>query len=375
MKYFLVSGERSGDLHGSNLIKALKAQDTQSSFRGFGGDYMQEAGMELLVHYNEMAFMGFLEVVKNLPSIFGFLKQCKQEILEFQPDALILIDYAGFNLRIARWAKQQGIKVFYYISPKVWAWNQKRALKIKASVDHMFVIMPFEKAFYSRYDYKVDFVGNPLLDAIRTFAPDREFLQKNNLEEKPVIAVLPGSRKQEIENMLGYMLELIPAFPDFQFVVAGIENMPREFYSTALEYPGAKVVFDQTYNLLTHAKAALVTSGTATLETALFEVPQVVCYKTSWISYQIASRLIMVDYISLVNLIADKEVVKELIQENLTAENLRKELGNIIPGGSKRQLQLQEYEKLKAQMGEERASDITAGLILKYLGAGWDSVE
>ena len=331
--------------------------------------------MELLVHYNDMAFMGFLEVVKNLPSIFGFLKQCKQEILQFQPDALILIDYAGFNLRIARWAKAQGIKVFYYISPKVWAWNQKRALKIKASVDHMFVILPFEKDFYSGYDYKVDFVGNPLLDAIRAFDPDPEFLQKNNLEEKPVIAVLPGSRKQEIENMLGYMLELISVFPDYQFVVAGIANMPREFYSSALEYPGAKVVFDQTYNLLTYAKAALVTSGTATLETALFEVPQVVCYKTSWVSYQIASRLIMVDYISLVNLIADKEVVKELIQKSLTPENLKKQLSYIIPGGSKREVQLQEYKELKAKMGEERASDTTASLIFKYLESGRKPVE
>ena len=367
MKYFLVAGERSGDLHGSNLIKSLNEQDPQASFRGFGGDYMKDAGMQLLVHYNDMAFMGFLEVVKNLPAIFSFLKQCKEEILKFRPDALILIDYAGFNLRIARWAKQQGIKVFYYISPKVWAWNQKRALKIKASVDHMFVIMPFEQEFYARYDYKVDFVGNPLLDAIRSFEPDPEFLQQNTLIDKPIIAVLPGSRKQEIENMLGYMLELIPSFRDFQFVVAGIENMPREFYSAALDFPEAKVVFDQTYQLLSHAKAALVTSGTATLETALFEVPQVVCYKTSWISYQIASRLIKVDYISLVNLIAGKEVVRELIQESLHLDNLRKELGEIVPGGKKRQSQLQEYKQLKAQIGEAKASETTAKLILKYL--------
>ncbi len=367
MKYFLVAGERSGDLHGSNLIKALGEQDEQAVFRGFGGDYMKDAGMQLLVHYNDMAFMGFLEVVKNLPSILGFLKQCKQEILSFRPEALILIDYAGFNLRIARWAKQQGIKVFYYISPKVWAWNQKRALKIKASVDHMFVIMPFEQAFYAGYDYKVDFVGNPLLDAIRSFSPDPDFLQKNDIGDKPVIAVLPGSRKQEIENMLRYMLELIPSFPEYRFVVAGIANMPKEFYNTAIDFPEAKVVFDQTYQLLSHSAAALVTSGTATLETALFEVPQVVCYKTSWVSYQIASRLISVDYISLVNLIAGKEVVRELIQDDLSLPNLRQELAAIVQGGEKRQYQLEEYKKLKHQMGEERASATTASLILKYL--------
>ena len=367
MKYFLVAGERSGDLHGSNLIKALKERDSYTCCRGFGGDYMQEAGMQLLLHYNEMAFMGFLEVVKNLPAILGIMKQCKQEILKFRPDALILIDYAGFNLRIARWAKGQGIKVFYYISPKVWAWNQKRALKIKASVDHMFVIMPFEQAFYARYEYKVDFVGNPLLDAIRAFTPSPDFLQENKLDQKPLIAVLPGSRRQEIENMLGYMLELIPAFPDYQFVVAGIKNMPEKFYQKTIEHPAARVVFDQTYDVLAHAKAALVTSGTATLETALFEVPQVVCYKTSWISYEIARRLIKVDYISLVNLISGKEVVKELIQDDLTKENLEQELKRIVPGGENRSTLLKEYKVLKRQIGETSASETTAGLILKYL--------
>lgn len=367
MKYFLVAGERSGDLHGSNLIKALKEQDREASFRGLGGDFMEVAGMQLLVHYNEMAFMGFLEVVKNLPAILGFMNQCKKEILKYRPDALILIDYAGFNLRIARWAKAKGIKVFYYISPKVWAWNQKRALKIKASVDHMFVIMPFEQEFYARYDYKVDFVGNPLLDAISSFDPDPEFRSKNKLQQKPLIAVLPGSRRQEIENMLGYMLELIPAFPDYQFVVAGIKNMPSDFYKNALEHPQAQVVFDQTYDLLSHAEAAVVTSGTATLETALFEVPQVVCYKTSWFSYQIASRLIRVDYISLVNLISGKEVVKELIQDSLHAGNLKQELSKIVKGGKKRPEQLQEYKAIKQQMGTTSASQTTAGLVLKYL--------
>lgn len=367
MKYFFVAGERSGDLHASNLIKALIQNDREATFRGFGGDYMQSAGMQLLLHYNKMAFMGFLEVFRNLPAIRRYMQQCKQEVLKFRPDALILIDYAGFNLRIARWAKEQGIKVFYYISPKVWAWNQKRALKIKASVDHMFVIMPFEQEFYARYDYKVDFVGNPILDAIRSFEPDPEFQEKEGLAEKPIIAILPGSRRQEIESMLVFMLELIPAFPSYQFVVAGIENMPREYYTAALEHPEARVVFDKTYSLLSHSKAALVTSGTATLETALFEVPQVVCYKTSWVSYQIARRLIKVEYISLVNLIAAKEVVRELIQENLNATQLRNELAAIIPGGTKRPLQLQAYKDLKEQMGEGSASETTAALILQYL--------
>lgn len=323
--------------------------------------------MQLIVHYNEMAFMGFLEVVKNLPSIWGYMRQCRKEILKFRPDALILIDYSGFNMRLAVWAKQQGIKVFYYISPKVWAWNQNRAYKIKAVVDHMFVIMPFEKDFYARYGYKVDFVGNPLLDAIRAFKPDEAFLQKTGLQEKPLVAVLPGSRRQEIENMLDYMLELVPLFPEYQFVVAGIRNIPRHYYQAAMDHPQAKVVFDETYQLLSHAKAALVTSGTATLETALFEVPQVVCYKTSWLSYQIASRLIKVDYISLVNLIAAKEVVKELIQEELRPDRLKDELQAILPGGNKRKAQLEDYRALKQQMGEASASATTAGLILKYL--------
>ena len=367
MKYFLVAGERSGDLHASNLIKALKKQDAAARFRGFGGDYMEQAGMELLVHYNQMAFMGFLEVVKNLRAIRAYMQQCKKEIEQYRPDALILVDYAGFNLRIARWAKQQGLQVFYYISPKVWAWNQQRALKIKATVDHMFVIMPFEKDFYARYDYTVDFVGNPLLDAIRGFEPAPDFLEPHKLEEKRLVAVLPGSRRQEIENMLDYMLELIPAFPNHRFVVAGIANMPREYYRLALEHPQAEVVFDETYSLLAHAEAALVTSGTATLETALFEVPQVVCYKTSWVSYQIARRLVQVDYISLVNLIAGKEVVRELIQDELNKENLKQELGKIVEGGEKRLTQKEEYRKLKAGMGEGSASETTAALITHYL--------
>ena len=367
MKYFLVAGERSGDLHGSNLVKALKQRDREAVFRGFGGEYMEQEGMQLLVHYNQMAYMGFLEVVKNLAAIRAYMQQCKEEIRAFNPDALILIDYAGFNLRIARWAKKQGIRVFYYISPKVWAWNQKRALKIKATVDHMFVIMPFEKDFYARYDYKVDFVGNPLLDAIRDFEPEADFLTENKLKEKPLIAILPGSRRQEIENMLGYMLELIPSFPNYHFVVAGIKNMPREYYRLALEHPEAGVVFDKTYSLLAHAEAALVTSGTATLETALFEVPQVVCYKTSWVSYQIAKRLVKVDYISLVNLIAAREVVRELIQEELNKKNLQLELSKIIEGGEKREFQLSAYRTLKNEIGQESASETTAALIVQYL--------
>lgn len=367
MKYFLVAGERSGDLHGSNLIKALKQRDEEAVFSGFGGEYMQEAGMQLLVHYNKMAYMGFLEVVKNLPTIRAYMQQCKAEIIHFRPDALILIDYAGFNLRIARWAKKQGIKVFYYISPKVWAWNQKRALKIKATVDHMFVIMPFEKDFYARYDYKVDFVGNPLLDAICDFKVEADFLKKNKIDDKPLVAILPGSRRQEIENMLSYMLELIPSFPDYHFVVAGIENMPREYYKLALDHPQASVIFDQTYSLLAHAEAALVTSGTATLETALFEVPQVVCYKTSWVSYQIAKRLVQIEYISLVNLIAGKEVVRELIQDELNKENLKLELSQIVEGGQKRRSQQEEYRKLKEEIGQESASETTATLIMQYL--------
>lgn len=368
MRYYIIAGEKSGDLHGSNLIKSLKQQDSQAEIRCFGGDEMRKAGGNVVMHIRDMAFMGFLEVALNLRKILGILSFCKKDIVSFQPDVVILIDYAGFNMRIARFARRRNLKVFYYISPKVWAWNQSRALKIKKYVDRMFVILPFEKAFFARYDYAVDYVGNPLLDAVREHQVNVRFREDNQLDGKPVIAVLPGSRKQEIEQMLGIMTGIVATFPDFNFVVAGVDHLPREYYRIAEHTPGLYVVYNQTYDLLSHAHAAVVASGTATLETALFEVPQVVCYRTSYLSYAIASRLIKVDYISLVNLIAGKEVVRELIQDDLNSANLTRELQKISGETAYRNLQLQEYQRLKEQLGDNRTSSTLAKLIIGYLG-------
>jgi lipid-A-disaccharide synthase len=368
MKYYLIAGERSGDLHGANLLKGIKENDPDAVFRGWGGDLMQAEGMELVTHYKDTAFMGFLEVALNLHKISGFLKKCKKDILQYRPDVIILIDYPGFNLRIASFAKQNGLKVFYYISPKVWAWNQKRALKIKKNVDRMFVIFSFEIDFYKKYDYKVDYVGNPLMDAISAFTPNADFKKNNNLiDDKPVIALLPGSRKQEIIGMLDLMLAVQPHFPDHQFVVAGVKNLPSSLYDKYVTAGSAVIVYESTYDLLSIADAALVTSGTATLETALLNVPEVVCYKTSGFSYAIAKRLISVRFISLVNLIMDKEVVRELIQDELNEINIREELTAILPGGQKRAVQLADYAKLQEIVGGAGASERAGRLMVSYL--------
>ncbi|TDE18379.1 lipid-A-disaccharide synthase [Dyadobacter psychrotolerans] len=370
MKYYLVAGERSGDLHGANLLNGIKENDPDAQFRGWGGDMMQAGGMELVTHYKDTAFMGFLEVALNLHKISGFLKKCKADILSYQPDVIILIDYPGFNLRIASFAKQQGLKVFYYISPKVWAWNQKRAWKIKQNVDRMFVIFSFEIDFYKKFDYKVDYVGNPLMDAIEAFKPDPDFKQKNKLDEnKPVIALLPGSRRQEIMGMLDLMLTVQPHFPNHQFVIAGVSNLPSALYEKYISGGKAHIVYESTYDLLSISEAALVTSGTATLETALLNIPEVVCYKTSGFSYAVAKRLIRVPFISLVNLIMDKEVVRELIQNDLNTENLVKELAFILSGGSKRSVQISHYKKLQEVVGGAGASERAGRLMVKYLEA------
>lgn len=369
MKYYIIAGEKSGDLHGSNLIKALKSEDQQAEIRCWGGDEMENAGGDMVVHYREIAFMGFWEVFTNLFTVLKYLSYCKKDIAAFKPDVIVLIDYAGFNMKIAKFGKANGYKTFYYISPKVWAWNQSRALNIKKYVDKMFVILPFETTFYKSYDYKVDYVGNPLFDAINAFTVNRNFLEENGLTKKPVIAILPGSRKQEIVNMLSVMLEVADSFPEFTFVVAGVDNVPAEFYEQVKAHPSVQIVFNNTYNLLAHARAAVVTSGTATLETALFNVPQVVCYKTSAISYKIAKSLIKVDYISLVNLIAEKEVVRELIQQQMNSEAVSRELGKIAGDTAERTEMLAEYERLRAIMGNEKASQNTARLIIQYLNA------
>ena len=363
MKYYIIAGERSGDLHGSNLIKGIRKHDPDAQIRAWGGDMMQVAGAEIVKHYRELAFMGFFEVVKNLPTILGFLSFCKKDIKNFQPDVVILIDYSGFNMRVAKFAKLNGFKNFYYISPKVWAWNQSRALNIKRFVDKMFVIFPFEKDFFKKYDYEVEYVGNPLFDAIADFTPNPNFRKDARLGQKPIIALLPGSRKQEVDSILALMLSQVYEFPDYQFVIGTVSNLPKELYARWQSIFPVKLVVDDAYNLLSVADAALVTSGTATLETALFNVPQVVCYRGGWAAYQVYKRVIRVPFVSLVNLIAGREVVKELLQYDLTKENLTDELTKITINQSTRQNQLDGYAEIRNILGEKGASE-RAGMLM-----------
>ncbi len=368
MTYFIIAGERSGDLHGANLINALRFKDPHAQVFAYGGEQMQAAGATLLQHYQAYSMMGFVEVFFNLKKLLGVMSACKKAIVAHQPDVVILIDFAGFNLRIAKFAKKQGFRTFYYISPKVWAWNQKRALAIKQVIDRMFVILPFEVDFYKRFNYEVDYVGNPLLDAIKAFVPNPNFCQAHQLNSKAIVALLPGSREQEILKMLPKMLSVVSQFPDYQFVVAGVSNLPLNLYQQSLaQLPSVKLVMDSAYDLLYVASSALVTSGTATLETALFNVPQVVCYETSTLSYQIGKRLISVPFISLVNLIANKEVVKELIQDQLNEANLKQELAAITSNKPNRELLLNDYARLHQLMGEAGASERAANLMVKYL--------
>jgi lipid-A-disaccharide synthase len=364
VKYYIISGEASGDLHASNLMRELKSRDHEADFRCWGGDLMKAQGAEIVKHYRELAFMGFTEVVMNIRTILGNIEFCKKDILAYRPDVIILVDYPGFNLRIAEFAKKNRIKVFYYISPQIWAWKQSRVHKIKRVVDRMFVILPFEKDFYGKFDYKVDFVGHPLLDAVK----GQEITPSdwNIPTDKPVIALLPGSRKQEIATMLPLFLEMKKYYPEYQFVIAGAPSQGKEYYQTFIKKSDVKIVYNQTYQLLQRAEAAMVTSGTATLETALFGVPEVVCYKGGAISYMIAKQLIKVKYISLVNLIMDKEIVKELIQNEMNEKNLKKELDKLLSGTSRQKL-LNDYAELKAKLGGEGASAKTAELMIGYL--------
>lgn len=366
MKYYLVAGEASGDLHGANLMKALKIEDPNAQFRYFGGDKMQAEGGELVKHYADMAFMGFVEVLANLRTIFRNLKACKADILAYQPDALILIDFPGFNLKIAEFAKAQGIKVCYYISPKVWAWNQKRVLKIKRIVDQLFCILPFEVDFYRKWGMEVNYVGNPLLDEIAQFTPSPEFRITNKLTDQPIIALLPGSRKQEIERLLPDMLQVVDQFPEYQFVIGAAPTFTEQYYQQYIGNKSAKLVFAQTYQLLHHAHGALVASGTATLETALFKVPQVVLYRGGALTIAIGRMLIKIKFISLVNLIMDREVVKELIQEDCNAKLIAQNLKNIAAGAGRTKM-LADYEELAVKMGTAGASERTAKLIVEGL--------
>jgi lipid-A-disaccharide synthase len=359
MKYYIIAGEKSGDLHASNLMKELKKQDPEAEFRCWGGDKMKDAGGTLVKHYNELAFMGLIEVLFNLRTIIRNLALCKADIAAYQPDLVILVDYAGFNLKIAKFTKEKGIKTFYYISPKIWAWNQKRAYKIKQYVDKMFVILPFEEKFYETYDYKVDFVGNPVMDAVNSFVPDPDFKKNNNITSDKIIAVLPGSRRQEIEANLKKMVELANYFPDYLFLVAAVTDFPQDFFKTQ-ESPNLKIVYGQTYDVLHVSHAAIVTSGTATLETAMFKVPQVVCYKAHPVTYFIGINFVTIKYISLVNLLADKLVVKELLQHEFSVPNVREELTKLIGDDQYRQNQIDEYNKIEAELNKYKASKRTA---------------
>ena len=367
MNYYIIVGEASGDLHASNLIKEIKKKDAQANIRAWGGDLMAAQGATIVKHYRELAFMGFAEVLMNLPTILSNIKNCKKDIESFQPDVLILVDYPGFNMRMAKWAHQQSLKVVYYISPQVWAWKKGRVHQIKEYVDQMIVILPFEKDFYATYNYEVSYVGHPLLDALPTVAKNhQDFIDKHQLGDQPMIALLPGSRKQEISKMLGVMLTQIPLFPDYQFVIAGAPGINDSFYTDIINKLDVHIVMDETQALLQHSHAALVTSGTATLETALIGVPEVVCYKGNRISYEIAKRIVSIKYISLVNLIMDKEVVKELIQSEFNNKNLQQELQKILSGKDRTDM-LQEYESLHKKLGDGGASERAAEIIVHSL--------
>ena len=370
MKYYIIAGEASGDLHASNLMRSLKKGDPGAEFRVWGGDKMQEQGGEVVMHYRDLAFMGFVEVAKNLSTILKNIKFCKADILEFNPDVVVLVDYPGFNLRIAEFARQKGFKVIYYISPQVWAWKKSRVKKIRKFVDRMLVILPFEKDFYKKFNVDVDFVGHPLLDVLdqENIEAKAEFLNKNQLNPNPIIALLPGSRKMEVEKMLKIMLQVVPQFPDFQFVIAGVSTLEPSLYQELIGKMPVKLLIDQAHDLLYHSDAALVTSGTATLETALIGVPEVVCYKGNPISFAIAKRIVDVKYISLVNLVMDRTVVTELIQNDLNEKNLVEELHKILDDEVNRSRIISDYGKLREKLGDRGASERAAKLILSDLG-------
>ena len=377
MKYYIIAGEASGDLHASNLIREIRKKDDAAQVRGWGGGLMKDAGAEIVKDYRDLAFMGFTEVIRNLPTILRNIKFCKADILQYKPDVIVFVDYPGFNLRIAEWAHQSEFKTIYYISPQVWAWKENRVKNIRANIDKMLVILPFEKAFFQKWNYPTEYVGHPLVEVIEKFkaspeggrapviyngvgTPSRSFL--------PLVACLPGSRKQEILKKLPVMLEASLSFPDYQFVVAEAPGLDSGFYDEILKnYPNAGRVRNQTYSLLQHAQAACVTSGTATLETALFGVPELICYKGSSISYQIAKRLIKVKYISLVNLIMDRPVVKELIQEEMNAGNIVQELRKLLTDQSTRSRIHQDFAELHDILSQGgNASEKAAGLIVEF---------
>lgn len=374
MKYYLISGEASGDLHGSNLIKELKLLDNNSEFVAWGGDLMQQQGAKILKHYKDLAFMGLVEVIKNLPTIKKNMKFCISSIIDYKPDVLILIDYPGFNLRIAKKLKNSGIKIFYYISPTIWAWHKSRIKTIKKYINKMFVILPFEKEFYKNLNYDVDYVGNPLNDSISEYLKlqknytKQDFINDNNLSNLPKIAILPGSRLQEIEKMLPKMLKVANYFEDFEFIIASAPNLDYDYYNKNYKIPkNVKILLNKTYDILNFSEFAIVTSGTASLETALFKTPQIVCYYTNNLTFFIAKLLVNVKYISLVNLILNKLAVVELIQNNFTVNNLKNELNNMINNKSYIDKINDDYNFLEKIIGKNDTSRKLAELIIKYL--------
>lgn len=365
MRYYIIAGERSGDLHGGNLVKEIRKRDPDAVFRGLGGDYLRQQGVELLVHYAEFAVMGFVEVILNIVKISGYLRKCGRDILNFQADVIILIDYAGFNRQMARFGKRHKIKVFYYISPKVWAWNQSRAWQLKAAVDRMFVILPFEKDFYKKFDWDVDYVGNPVLDAVKAHEPDVTFMEKHAFDRsRPLVALLPGSRRQEVLRVLPVMRDVIQRFTALQFAVATVNNLDRSLYTDVADLPNVALVAEDTYNLLLHADTAVVTSGTATLETALFKVPQVVVYRAAPLTIALGKLVIKVPYISLVNLIAGKTVVKELIQNEANVDAISEELASLVSDGEYRKRMLAEYDAIVKKLDTGSASENAARMMV-----------
>ena len=371
MKYFIIAGEQSGDLHGSNLIRGIRHSDPDAQIKCWGGELMQEAGAELLVHYARLAIMGFVNILLNIKTIARNLNLCRKQIKEFIPDVVILIDYPGFNLRIAEFAKSEGIKVFYYISPKLWAWKESRVEKIRKYVDRMFIIFPFEVEFYRKHGIGVEYFGNPLVDEIGRrnshMAPSEDLKKSLGLDERPVIAMLAGSRRHEISNILPEMLKTVKYFTTYQFVLACVNSVPEKYYREITGNIPVNLVFDKTYEVLAVSEAALVKSGTSTLEAALLGIPQVVCYKGDRLSFEIARRLVKIRFISLVNLIMEQEVVKELIQYSLTEKNLVNELLSIIEGGSERRKMLADYEELSKKLGPPGASGRIAAEMVRLL--------
>ena len=371
MKYYIIAGEASGDLHGSNLIKEIRKKDPGAEIRAWGGDLMKNEGAVLVKHINELAFMGFVEVIKNIRTIFSNIRTCKNDILSFKPDVVIFIDYPGFNLRIAEFCKQNNLRTVYYISPQVWAWHKSRVKKIRRDIDKMLVILPFEKEFYKKYNYEVDFVGHPLLDALKQLTGEKDvalFRERHQLPEKKIIALLPGSRKQEIASMLPVMARTASLFPQYQFVIAATNAHTAEYYKSFI--PGnthIPIIYGETYSVIQHADAALVTSGTATLETALIGTPQAVCYKAGFFSYHIAKWLVDLDFISLVNLIMGREVVKELIQNDLNVKQLSAELVRITENKEVRQEIAENYQLLRERSGGSGASENAANIICSFV--------